>query len=216
MARITDYNSLKTKVTEFAMRTGDTEFDDSGDTFIQLAESKLNRSLALRIMETEVPLTGVVSSASLTLPADFVEPFALNLTTFGEVTQLLPAESGSMARGLTNGVPSQWCIDGATIGLNVPCDQAHSFRFRYRKGFELSDAEPTNWLLTNHPDVYLAAALVWGGAYMRADEELNRWAVILQNAVEEIAWKEARGIALAPLQVDPALMGRPGFNIYTG
>lgn len=216
MARITDYATLKTKVTEFAMRTGDAEFDGSSDTFIQLAESKLNRNLALRVMETEVPLTGVVSSAVLSLPGDYVEPFSLTLTTFGVVTPLTPAESGSMTQGLTNGVPTQWCIDGENIGLNLPCDQAHSFRFRYRKGFALSDDSPTNWLLTNHPDVYLAAALVWGGAYMRADEELSRWALILENAIEEIGWKEARGIALAPAQVDSALSVRSSFNIYAG
>lgn len=216
MALITTYSGLKTKVTEFAMRTGDTEFEGGSDTFIQLAESKLNRRLPLRVMEDEADLTGTIGSRLLTLPSDYVEPYSLELTTFGEVTPLKPAVSNRLDKSLVNGVPKRWAIEGVSIGLDCPCDQAHTFLFRYRKSFALSDAEPTNWLLTNHPDVYLAAALVWGGAYMRSDEELNRWAVILENAIEEIAWKEARGVAQATLGVDPALVNAQSFNIMSG
>lgn len=211
-----DYNRLKAEVTKFAMRGGDTEYEDTVPTFISLGESALNRELPLRVMEVDAPLTGTTGSRFIPLPADFVEPFALHLTTYGEPRCVRPGVAGQMEVRSSNSEPTEWAINGTNIELNAPCDQNHSFIFRYRKSFALSDAEPTNWLLTHYPDAYLAAALVWGGVFMRDTAEAAPWKAILDDAIAKIGWLEARSIAVAPLTADPALAGRGGFNIYTG
>ena len=216
MALITDFTTLKSAAAQYAWRTGDSTFEDEIDGMIQLAGSRLNRKLALRVMEVDAALTGSVGSRSIALPADYVEPFALHLTTFGYARKLQPYVAGQMPLRSAQGTPQGWCIDGTNISLDHKCDQAHTFQFRYRKTFTLSEASPTNWLLTNHPDIYLAAVCVWGGVFMRDNEEATRHKIILEEGLEELSWQEARSISIAPLRVDPALVSRSGFNIITG
>lgn len=212
---ISTYSDLLTAVAKYAWREGDTEFESSAEDFVRLGESRLNRELQLRVMETDATLTGVPGSRDIALPPLFVEPISLHLTTFGVSTPLKPSVAGDMPLNMSNGVPTAWCINGENIQLNTPCDQAHSFTFRYRQSFSLSASSPTNWLLTNHPDVYLAAALVWGGAFMGAPEMAAPWKIMLDEAIAEIGWKESRSRS-GTLSVDPALVSRTGFNIISG
>ena len=216
MAALNTYAGLADAVTEFAWRKGDGDFRSQAEAFISLAESRLNRVLQLRVMETNAPLVGVVGSRFIPLPDDYVEPFALRLTTFGDEQSLPVFVASDLPVEIGSGIPCRWCIDGANIGLDVKCDQAHTFLFRYRKAFRLSKEKPTNWLLDNHPDLYLAASLVWGAARGREDEEVTKWATILASGLEEVAHNDAKGVALAPLKVDASLVARDRFNIVRG
>ena len=216
MALITDFDSLKAAVAQYGWRTGDTEFEDAVDGMIQMAGARLNRKLTLRVMEEDGELTGTPGSRTIALPADYVEPFGLSLTTSGHSQPLRYYVSGKLPQYDAQGTPNAWSIDGSGISLNCLCDQAHTFQFRYRKSFVLSEAVPTNWLLTNHPDIYLAAVCLWGGVFMRDQEEASKHKSILEEGLEELQWLESRDVALAPLSVDAALLGGSGFNIITG
>jgi len=216
MALITDFASLKADVAQYGWRTGDTEFESAIDGMIQKAGARLNRKLRLRVMTGDAELTGTSGSRTIALPDDYVEPFGLSLTTFGAPRPLRPSIAGKMALTDAQGTPGAWSIDGGGITLNCLCDQAHTFLFNYRKSFVLSEAAPTNWLLDNHPDIYLAAVCVWGGVFMRDQEEAVKHKAILEEGLEELAWLESRGIALAPLGVDAALVGGSRFNVITG
>lgn len=212
---ISTYSDLISAVAKFAWREGDGEFESSAEDFIALGESRLNRELPLRVMETDVALTGTVGSRDIALPALYVEPIALHITTFGVSTPLKPSVAGEMPLNMNNGTPTAWCINGENIQVDTPCDQAHTFTFRYRKSFHLCLTDQTNWLLTKHPDVYLAAALVWGNVFMKDPEAATPWKALLEEAIEEISWKEAQS-RTGTLSVDPALAARGGFNIISG
>lgn len=83
--------------------------------------------------------------------------------------------------------------------------------------FALSDAAPTNWLLTNFPDVYLAAVLVWSGLFTKNDADLQKWSSIFNSGIDDVQWIDARPTSKEPLVVDEALWPyRIGFNITTG
>ena len=213
---IATYDDLKNAIATWAAREGDAQVAGNAADFVRLGESRLNRILPLRVSHVNVALTGTPSSRSLALPADFVEPVALFLTTFGVQTMLKPQVAGTFAYGTTPGIPSAWCINGEAIDLDVPCDRAHTFSFRYRKSFTLSVAAPANWLLTNHPDCYLAAAMVEYFLFAMNEERAAVWQQRLNVAVEEIAGKDARGLAAATLAVDPALAAPEGFAIVSG
>jgi hypothetical protein len=60
----------------------------------------------------------------------------------------------------------------------------------------LSDAVPSNWLLEDHPDVYLYGTLVEASLYLMDDERLPGWSQALEEAVQEI--KEADKVARYP------------------
>jgi hypothetical protein len=212
---MTAYSDLQADVTKFAFRNGDEEFEGAVKRFIQLGEAALNRELSLLQQETDVPLTGSVGSRFLTLPTDFVEPISLHLLTGGGYQELRPDVAGEMPLQQSNGWPSAWAINGSNIQIDTPCDQVHSFTFRYRGKFALSDDKPTNWLIENHYDVYLAAAMGWGAAFMRDDPELAKWKALAQEAVDSVGWQASRS-RLTTMVVDDALLGRGRFNIITG
>lgn len=213
---LANYTELKSAIESWAAREGDATVTGRAADFVKLGESRLNRILPLRVMQVNTTLTGTTSSRTLALPSDFVEPIALFLTTFGVQTELRPFVAGTAPLSLVNGTPSAWCIQETGIDLNCPCDQAHTFGFRYRKSFALSDASPTTWLLTNHPDVYLSACMVEYFLFAQKEDRAAVWQQRLNSESEEIAWKDARSLALAPLVVDPAIMAPPVFNINTG
>src|SRR5262245_41486008 len=154
---ISSYSELQTAVQTWLDRS---DLSVNAADFITLAQSRLNRILPLRMTKLVAALTGTPGSANIPLPSDYVEPYALFLTTFGVKTELKPFVFGTIEQGIVNGVPSAWSINRAAIALDCPCDRAHSFEFVYRQSLALSDSAPTNWLLTNHPDVYLLASLV--------------------------------------------------------
>lgn len=214
------YSDLKTAIGTWLARSGDGVITGSAADYVTLAESRLNRMLPLQINRVDLVMSCAAASRNpQTFPTDFYEPIALFLTTFGIETMLQPGIVGNFEYGTTQAAPQGWAINSngtsLQIDLDRPCDQTHTFKFRYRKSFALSDAAPTNWLLTNHPDAYLAACLV-EAATMTGDDAAELWQGRLNMAIEEITYKDARLMALAPLTVDPALVTAPGFNIYTG
>ncbi|WP_148640052.1 hypothetical protein [Aureimonas sp. AU20] len=155
--------------------------------------------------ETDLPLTGEVGSRNLALPADFVEPISLHLTSGGSYVELRPDVAGEMPLQSGQGSPNAWAINGSNIQIDTPCDRAYSFSFRYRAKFALSDDKPTNWLIENHPDVYLAASLGWGAAFVMDDASLAKWKALAEEAINSIGWQISRS-RLTTATVDPALL----------
>lgn len=202
---ITNYTELKAALPNWMTR-GDLASQSA--ECISLAEASLNREL--NPVEVDTTLTGIVSSRSIDITAlNCVDPIGLFLASAGvkeiEVTR---KQDGTFPYRSTNGYPRYWAIDGTNIDFDCPLDQAYPFRFRFRQRFALSDAAPTNWLLTNHPDVYLASVIVWGSVFIQDAPSIQTWVSILNSAlpsVRSIIAQSNRAIAT----VDPALMRRP-------
>lgn len=210
------FAQLKTALETWLSRSGDSTISGNAADFVTLAEARLNRDLPLRVMQTTTTLTGTAGLRTVALPSDYIEPIALFLTTFGVQTMLNAAVAGNFEYSTGTGAPVGWCINGSNIDLDKLSDQAHTFSFRYRKSFALSDAAPTNWLLTNHPDCYLSACIVEAAMLTQDMDKIAVWEQRYKGAVEDIAWTDARSISVAPLRVDPSLTGQGGFNILTG
>lgn len=180
---ITDYASLKTAVGNWMARS---DMVGEAADFISLAEAGLNRELDP--VEIDVTLTGVVNSRSIDVSAQaMVEPIALFLAETGrDEVQITPKADGTFPYLHSSGRPSVWAIDGDNIDFDRPLDQAYPFRFRFRQRFALSDTVTTNWLLTKHPDLYLAATIIWGGFFIQDDNAAARWATILNTALPSV------------------------------
>jgi hypothetical protein len=162
---ISTYADLKTKVASWGRRAGNSTFVAEVPDIITLAEARLNRELPA--VETDTTLTGVVSSRRIDISAvSMVEPIALFLAETGlDEREVKFKADGTFPYLVTEGRPKFVAVDGTYLDFDCPLDAAYPFRLRSRNRFSLSDANPTNWLLTNHPDVYLAASLMWGAGY---------------------------------------------------
>lgn len=211
----TTYATLQTTIGEMRERD-DTAFVTQLPTFIALAEAKLNRLLRARVNEGDTPLTATPGSRSLTLPADFLDPVALFLTTGGQYTPLRPYAAGTLALETESGVPSAFAVDGLTLQLDRPADSGHSFVLRYRKRlFALASTDP-NWLLANHPDVYLFAALIEAADWENDDNAVLKYDARLKGALAELHTVEGRHKAKATLTTDPMIAGAARFDFATG
>lgn len=200
---LANFSDLKSSVTRWLART-----DLAGDAedFILLGEATLNRELPA--VETEATLTGTVSSREIDISSlSIVEPRNLFLKRAGIGDILLTQKAdGTFPYSDTNAQPRFWSIDGTKIKFDCPLDEAYSFRFEYQERFALSDASPTNWLLTNHPDVYLSAVLIWGGIFTRNDARAATFAETLRVGIPSVRNSIVQK-KRAVLSVDAGLQG---------
>jgi hypothetical protein len=200
---ISTYAELQTAVQTYL---DDTSLSSLVPDWVTLGESRINRDVdKARLSWTNGSLTGTPSSRSVALPSTFVEARSLFLTTSGEQIELAPFIAGVMELRTSDGTPRAWSINGSNIDLDCPCDQAHTFLLRYRAKWAIA-TDLTNWLLTNHPDVYLFATLVEAHGFRGNEEQSVKYEVRYRNAVDEVNRKEARNETLVPLRVDAALL----------
>lgn len=215
---ISTYSELKTALQNFAYRN-DTDYTDRSVEFIALAEAGLNRELDA--VETDASLTGVIDSRELDLSAlAITTPLALFiLDGSGNETELTEKTDGDFAYSTTSASPRFWAMDGDHIDFDCPLDAAYDFRLRYVERFALSDSAPTNWLLTNHPDVYLAACMVWGCAFLQAftgdgGANVQNYAQVLNDGLMKVKRLIGRN-RTGTLSVDPGLLVRRRVNLVT-
>lgn len=207
---ISTYAELKTAVADWMARG-----DLSGypADFITLAEAKLNRQLGA--VETDTTLTGTVDNRRIDISSlSIQQPIALFLVDTDEI-EVTPKSDGTFPYLATSSRPRYWAIDGTNIDFDCPLDTAYSFRLRYRQKFALSDSATTNWLLTNHPDVYLAAALMWGGAFTKNFPYADAFSNVLTDGIPEVKnaiAQSKRGV----LTVDPGLAALSFRHYYNG
>lgn len=156
---ITSLATLKTAVATFMNRA-----DFSADALteiVQLAEARLNRELPLRVNWTIGTLTGTVDAYTLALPSGYVEARSLFIEQGSRRLELPRLAHGTFdyPAATSTGRPAAWSIIGTNIRLDRACDQQYTFYFHYRTAFALATTDP-NWLLSNHPDIYLNACLL--------------------------------------------------------
>lgn len=205
------YSELQTEITDWMARN---DVSGKAEDFITLAEARLNRLLGP--VGTTATITGSVGAQTLDISALSVqEPQNLYYRQGETEYYLVPRPLGTFSTTQIQGAPSVWAIEGDTISLDRPMIEAYTFRFVYLGRFALSDAAPTNEFLTNHPDLYLAASIVWGCTYTK-DPAVQVWKQALDEFTAEVAHDNARK-KRGQLTVDPALglMGRARWNVRT-
>jgi hypothetical protein len=159
------FADLKSAITDWMIRT---DVAGSAEDFITLAEAHLNREIdPIRKEATLATVTGSREVSTSALSID--QPVALFLDR-GTYEVKLPRMSGSSAANdEISREPERWEWDANSdsIKFDAPADAVYNLRFEYDERFALSDSATTNDLLTNHPDVYLTASLVWGAGYVK-------------------------------------------------
>lgn len=152
MTIITDFASLQEAVIDTTHRA---DLSARVPGFIQLAEVEIFRELALRL--TEVKTTGSTSGDTIPLPAGLSALQRIEIEAYG-AKFTLDYTSPNGIEPLTIGVdlPSRYTVENGAIRL-IP---APGGPYAYSVFFmplltALSDANTTNWLLLNAPDVYL-------------------------------------------------------------
>ncbi len=175
--------------------------------WITLAEARLNREIGA--VEMEASLTATIDSRTVDISAlSIIEPHDLFLTeTAGNEVTVQMQPLGKMPFINTgSGQPDMFAFKNrASIEFNRPCDEAYALRLPYLGRFSLSDANPTNDLLTNHPDVYLAATLMWGAGYNQDWSNGPVWKSILDEEIPNVR-SYYKNMRRGMSRVDPSLV----------
>lgn len=193
---IATYAELQTAVAAWMNRTDLTAVIPD---FIRLAESRIKTLTNARQAEAEAALACVVGASTIALPSDYKAPVALWLGTEREALPQRLAED--LPTSSSSGRPQYWAIDGTNLRFNCPADAAYSVALRYRQTLALSNANDTNAILTDYPDVYLFGALVEAASYTM-DDRAAAWDARFQAAVQAMNNMEAANTKHVVLRSD--------------
>lgn len=188
---ISTYSELKTAVADWLNRA---DLTAAIPNFIQLAEAKFNRELRTRqqVKRAYATLTGQY----IQIPTDWLEAINLQLNvTPVRVLDFVTLDQADRIRanryGETNA--DAYTIVGEQlevvppVGANTEIDMTY-----YMKIPALSDGNPTNWLLTAWPDLYVYATLVHAAPYLKEDERVTLWKGMADQLLEEIRLSDER------------------------
>jgi hypothetical protein len=208
------YSDLQTAILSWLARPGDPLVSPAVPDLIRLFEREATRRLKVGAAEKRLQLQAL--SSGVALPDDFGE---LRLATSGGVnlTYVPPMQLPGLS-----GLPAHYTIIGNAMYLGPSPSPNGLIDIIYQSGVPpLSDANPTNWLLTQHPDCYLFGSLVEAEAFIGHDERIQLWGARLQAAFASIeqADRKARWNG-SPLQIRadgfPGSGGSAGAGDWTG
>lgn len=148
---------------------------------IAAAEARFNR--VLRHPEMERIATTTLTTGNNALPADFLAMRSIyangrelrGMTPVSLISQYGTAAGVPCAYALIGGQPRQIRL-GPQPGAPVEVTMVY-----YAKIEGVNENNPDNWLLNEHPDIYLAGCLLWLESYLADDDRLPIW----KSAVDE-------------------------------
>jgi hypothetical protein len=151
---IANYTDLQSAISDYLARS---DLASRIPDFITLAESRMNRALRTRDMETSATVT--MTSGSGSLPANYLE--WIEVVHDGTRDQTLryvePDSEEWRFRYRPNGDPMYFTILAATLKIR-PVVSGNCNMVYYRTIPDLA-TNSTNWLLTRAPDLYVNFAL---------------------------------------------------------
>lgn len=193
-----DYTWLKSEVLDWIHRP---TLAPRVPTFVALAEKRINGELEARLQQVSATLATSAGIKTVSLPADFDAMHALSLPNYGKITPLTAQALADLYAGGTSGAPRNYALVGGNLVLGPCPDAAYSLALTYRAQIPpLADAPTgTNWLLTQHHDIYLAATLCEAFLYMRDSANLQVWEGKCRTAIAALNmtdWNSAGSMAV--------------------
>ena len=189
---LNNYANLKTAIANFLARDDLTsEIDD----FIDLTEADFNRRLRIRAMET-VNTSFTIDAETEALPTGFlqVRSFILTSTTPDRTLELLsPFHQASLSANDTTGTPRTYSIEGSNFRFAPAPDTSYTATLVYYKAFDsLDGSTATNYILTNHPAVYLYGSLYHASNFIRGidPQTVEQWKGLFVEGINQIKLKD--------------------------
>lgn len=183
------YSDLQTALANRADRSDLTAFLPD---YIALFEAAINRRLRVSRMEASATLTPVNGVAAL--PVDFLEK--RRLTWSGdprrELDYVHPSWMAARYPSSPTDSPSVFTIEGGNLKVMPLSDTNLDFDY-WQRIPALSDAAPSNWLLSESPDLYFFGSLV----ELYADIQSVEKAVAYQARVDAIVGDMQRADAFS-------------------
>ena len=213
---VSTYGELQSAIADWLIRDDLTERIKD---FIMLAEKSMSRLLKTAEMEIETSLVTVPDNPTVALPAGYCGLRRLRVynNSIWYDVQILPLEP-SRDNGVIGAPPVAASVVGNNLRFRPIPNGAYPLTLDYYGKFApLSDANPTNWILDEHPDAYLYGALLQSAPYLGTDDRLSLWADGFNSVIQQIHEEDTdRRFRNMKLRADVALTYPRRFNVYTG
>ena len=218
------YANLKNAIASFLNRSDLTAVIPD---FIALAEAQLVRRLTKGLNEDgkALPRSAVtrnagfsVNAETVNVPADFLGPIIFSIDSEAQhLTYLSPeAFAREKARRGSNaqpGVPALYTVIGSVFQFCPVPDASYAGTLVYwTKLTVLSDSNTCNWVLANHPDVYLYGALVQSAPYLMDDARVRVWGGLFTAALEDMLNSDPMPVDGGTLRTDDGLAAAMPFT----
>lgn len=180
--------------------------------FVAIVEAEINRRL--RTINQETRTIWVISEESYVLPSDFRKMRKIHIEGMPDrpLDEISPVAAPRRFNGET-GTPRAYWTEGRIMMLAPPPAAETTFRVVYfTRVAPLTADVPLNWVLEEHPDIYLWGALREAAAYIRDPDALAFSDGRFNDAVEQLRLSTANdrwgGGPLVPTSVGQVRGGR--------
>ena len=201
---LSTYTELKTTIANWLNRSDLTS--EISDDFIVLTEADLNAKLRIRQMHAQTTIT--INAETETVPTGFLQVRDFYILSNGQkfpMTFISPAQMDSVKASSTTGVPSSYTILGSTFRFAPRPDSTYSGVLNYYKKFDpLTSINQTNYVLTDHPAVYLYGSLFHAANFLGGFDpnQVQQWSQMYQTALERIELNDREdAYSGSPLQI---------------
>lgn len=158
--------------------------------FVTLAEARIARDLRIRKQIRTATLTTTAGVQGVTIPSDYLEIENITLTSTSPPASLAVVTPEILDRkfplSYQTGQPQVYALLGDSINFGPTPDAAYSVSVDYYARLAALSVTPTNWLLTNHPMVYLAGALCEGWLYLQDADKVALWDQRYRSEVKQL------------------------------
>lgn len=183
---LSNYTELKASIADFLNRD---DLTAAIPDFITLAEAQINRDI--RHYEMENRATADLDQQYLDRPADWLETIRMNITSGGtrHLEYLSAASMADKRAGTENttGEPKFYRHAERAFEVFPTPDGTYEVELLYYEKIPaLSSSNATNWLLTDHPDVYLYGSLLHSAPYLAEDQRVTVWAQLYSAARDRV------------------------------
>ena len=191
---LVNYSDLKTSIADWLNRS---DLTATIPDFITLAESGFNKEIRNRKMIKRA--TATIDSQYSAVPSDWLQTVDFVIEANPVVTlEFITNEKLDKLRETytSSGTPKFYTIVGQELEvLPVPDSATLTGEITYYSKIpNLTDVNPTNWLMNSSPDIYLYGSLLQSAPYLVDDSRIPVWASMYQKLVKdlEIADQKAR------------------------
>jgi hypothetical protein len=201
---LTNYTTLKASIANWLNRSDLTS--EIADDFIVLAEADFNSKLRVRKMITQSSFT--IDSETEVLPTDFLQVrdfFILSGNTKVPLRYMSPSQMDQVKGTSTTGLPNSYTILGDNFRFSPKPDGTYTGIVNYYKKFDsLSSSNASNYILTDHPAIYLYGSLFHAANFLGgySPQQVQSWQQMFATAMERLEQNDREDqFSGSPLQV---------------
>lgn len=191
MSGITNYATLQSAIADYLNRQ---DLTSQIPMFIQFCEADLNTRLRCR--EQIVRAEAISDNEFVQLPGDWLEAINLQIVDGVSPLRFVTLDEADIIKKAQRyqSVAAYSLMNGAIELVPGPSDNVEIEMVYYGKVPALSNAAPTNWLLTKAPDVYLYGALTHAAPFLLDDQRIAVFGAFYSQRVQSLNEEAAKSL----------------------